>query len=101
MPTELTLDQRAFVLRITNDPVLMEVIRMAIEDELIDLRDRDMWIGLPKNGFTCRGRNGENPIGIRLSTPDGIKLGLRALAEATPERLAGLDAQWAKLQADG
>ena len=99
MATELTKDQRDFLRKITGNPVLLEVIRRAIEDELIDLRDRRMWLGMPNNGFVCKDKDGEPSSVIRFSTAAGVKLGLLALAEVPAGRLAELDDELAALRA--
>jgi hypothetical protein len=62
---------------ILEDPVYTEVMRRAIEDELIDWRDRGLF-ELGGNGFTVNHEDGSNGI-LRFKTLTGLTIGLEAL----------------------
>ena len=68
------------------DEQALEAARLAVEDELIDMRDRGMWLtnaqGGPNNGFVCRNYDGTDSSVIRFSTRHGLKIALKAYFEA-------------------
>lgn len=63
---------------------LLEVARMAIEDVLIDFRDRRIST-LRNNGLVCRESNGDNSDVIRLGPEDALRIGLKAIASHLEE----------------
>lgn len=91
----LTEDQRALVRAIAEDSDLLTLAHLAVEDELIDLRDRRMTIGMHRNGLVVRERDGKESSIIRLGTREGIRMALLALAEASPEHLREVKARFA------
>lgn len=78
-------DAAALLRRIADDPELMQAAHLAIEDELIELRDSCMMIGssvgLPANGFVVREKDGSPSPVIRLGTRPGIVMALKAIAD--------------------
>lgn len=72
-------EQVAFLTELAGNAELIEVARQAIENELIDRRELGLMV-MRGNGFVVRHKDGgESPI-IRLSTDDGLRIGLRAIA---------------------
>jgi hypothetical protein len=60
---------------------LMEVGRKAIEDELVDWRDRRLSTLLRNNGFTIKEKNGKPSDIIRFGPEVGVDIALRAIAK--------------------
>lgn len=93
MTIELSIEQRQLLKSITEDNVLMTIAHLAIEEELIQLRDDGMWLGMHANGFTCNNRDG-SPSGVmRFGTRHGLVLALEAIAESTPEQVRSVEEQ--------
>lgn len=82
--TDYPPDLAAILRAVADDPQLMLQAHLAIEDELIDMRDRRMFIGgptgLPANGFVVREQDGSPSDVIRIGTKPGIQMALRAIA---------------------
>jgi hypothetical protein len=83
----LTEDQRALLRAISENSDLLTLAHLAVEDELADLRDRHMWVGIHGNGLVIKERDGNESSIIRLGTREGIRMALAALAGASPERV--------------
>ena len=71
--------------RIADSADLLEVARRTVEDVLVDLRDGGLFV-LRSNGFAIRGRDGSEPVGIRLGPEQGIRIALVAIAEHLTEQ---------------
>jgi hypothetical protein len=54
---------------------------LAVENELVDLRDRRMWIGTYRNGFVINERDGEPSSIMRMGTRDGLRIAIKAYLE--------------------
>jgi hypothetical protein len=63
------------------DPDALEVARQVIEDFLIEMRDCRTFI-LGGNGFTVREKDGSESSIMRLSTRDGLQMGIQAYLAA-------------------
>lgn len=65
---------------IAHDDELLEIGRLAIEDELVEWRDsrRSM---LRNNGFVIKERDGKESHIIRFGAEQGINIALRAIAK--------------------
>lgn len=82
---------KADLLGLTENRVLMEVARRAVEDALVEWRDSSMFV-LRNNGFTIRGKDGSASSIVRFGTEDGLRIALRAIANISDEELAALRA---------
>ncbi len=71
---------KADLIKLADDEVLMEVGRMAIENELVEWRDERLQT-IRNNGFTIREANGEASSIIRFGPEVGLRIALRAIAE--------------------
>ena len=67
------------VTALVEDDALIEVMRKAVEDELVEWRDEMRFMACG-NGFSIRSREGEPSAIIRFRTDIGLRLALRALA---------------------
>lgn len=67
---------------LAKDERIVEVGRRAIEDTLIDFRDERISIMGRGNGFVVREADGTDSSIIRIGTPEGLMLALRAMADA-------------------
>jgi hypothetical protein len=76
---------------LADDPILMEVGRRAVEDELVDFRDSGIFI-LRNNGLVIKGKDGSNSHIIRLSAVDAVRIALRAIADVSATEVAALRA---------
>lgn len=65
---------------LSHNPELMEVARRAIENELIDRRDRSISV-LRNNGLVIKHFNSEPSSIIRMSSEEAVQIGLRAIAD--------------------
>lgn len=65
---------------IINDRVLMETMRLAIEDEAVDRRDRGIFTA-NRNGIAIFTRNSQPSPIIRIGTRDAIIIALQALIQ--------------------
>lgn len=70
---------------ILNDPELIEVARLKIEDFLIEMRDSGCFIYGRGNGFTVNSYDGQPSSAMRLGTPEGIRMALDAIADKLGE----------------
>lgn len=75
------------VATLIDDAELLEVMRKAIEDKLIEWRD-EMRFMICGNGFSVCERDGSPSPIIRFRTDVGLRIGLRALAEHLAGRSA-------------
>jgi hypothetical protein len=66
------------------DDVALEAARLAVEQELIEWRDMRMSVLTEHHGFVVREPDGEASSIIRLSTRDGLRLGVKAYLAAMP-----------------
>lgn len=64
------------------DDDALEVARKAVEDVLIEFRDNGVFVLVP-NGFVIRYRDGSLSDVMRLSTRDGLRVGIKAYLAAT------------------
>lgn len=60
---------------------ILTAAHLALEDELVDMRDRGMSIMGPANGLVIRYRDGTPSDAIRLGTRDAVAMTLRAVAD--------------------
>jgi len=65
------------------DEEALEVARKHIEDILIEFRDARISI-IGGNGFCVREEDGKPSPMMRLSTREGLRIGIKAYLEATP-----------------
>lgn len=68
------------LLSLASNAELLEVARLAIEDELIRLRDARIFT-LRNNGLVCKEYDGTPSEIIRMGPEHAMALGLRAIAE--------------------
>lgn len=66
---------------IAADPALLNIGRKAVEDTLIDFRDRRISLLNRGNGLVARERDGGDSDVIRLGTEDALRIALRAIAD--------------------
>jgi hypothetical protein len=60
-------------------------MHLAVEDELVEMRDAGLFLIGPRNGFVIYGRDGTPPSGaLRLGTRDGLRIALAALFGVDP-----------------
>lgn len=64
------------------DESALTAAHKAIEDVLIDFRDRRIGMLSPANGFVVREHDGTDSSIIRLGTRDGLRIGIRAYLDA-------------------
>lgn len=64
------------------DKDALTVAHVAVEDELVDMRDRCMSVIGPANGFVIRSKDGQDNGILRLGTRDGIAIAIRAYLTA-------------------
>ncbi len=77
----LTMNDTAnSLLKIVDDPVLLEIGRKAIEDELIWFRDERLSEFSRNNGLVCREANGKPSDVIRFGPEVAVKIALKAIA---------------------
>jgi hypothetical protein len=77
------------LLKICNDPILLEVGRKAVEGHLVELRD-DRISMLRNNGLVIKERGGAPSDIIRMGPEDAIRIALKAIAEYNLKQLAFL-----------
>lgn len=67
------------------DPAALTMAHLAVEDELIDLRDRRISVMGPRNGFVVMESDGR-PFGpmLRMGTREGLQLGIAAYLASLP-----------------
>lgn len=66
---------------IADEPRLVEAARIAIEDHLIDMRDRGIGLLGRGNGLVVRYADCTPSDIIRMSTPDAIVMALKTIAD--------------------
>lgn len=71
--------------KIASNPILIEVARKKLEDQLIDLRDSCIGLIGPGNGLVVRSENGEPSSIIRIRTTDAIRIALETIADQIEE----------------
>jgi hypothetical protein len=75
-------DERVAIIRaIRDDPELMMAAHKAVEDVLIEFRDRRISAPLHGNGLVAREADGKDGSIIRLGAREGIRLALKAIAD--------------------
>lgn len=67
---------------LANNEGLIELARRAVEDALVDLRESRVSLPFRNNGLVCKERDGDDSSTIRLGLEDGVRIGLRAIADA-------------------
>ena len=78
MTSELTA---AALRALAEDREAIYIMHKAIEDVLIEWRDSRLSYLTVGNGFTIRESDGSPSDVIRLRVPDGLRIGLNALAD--------------------
>jgi hypothetical protein len=71
------------------DEEALAVAHKAIEDALVDFRDRRISVLDRGNGFVIRERDGRRSDIMRLGTREGLRIGLKAYLRAVQERRDG------------
>lgn len=66
---------------VSENHILLEVGRKAIEDTLVQLRDGRISFPTRGNGLVIREKDGTHSPIIRLGSEDALRIGLRAIAE--------------------
>ena len=74
------------LLTLSENPILLEVGRKAIEDFLVDLRDSHIAV-LCNNGLVIKERNSKDSNIIRMGPEDALKIGLKAIAAYLSEEV--------------
>jgi hypothetical protein len=64
------------------DPDALTVAHVAVEDVLIELRDRRIGVIGPANGFVVRGKDGTQSGVMRLGTRAGLEIAIKAYLAA-------------------
>jgi hypothetical protein len=71
--------------KLADDPVLLTAVHLAIENELVELRDGGIVIGsrdrMPANGLVIKYPDGSSSEIIRMGTRDAVKLTLTSAAD--------------------
>lgn len=70
----------------TIDPAALTAAHLAVEDELIDMRDRCMSILGPANGFVVNNSDGSPSPLMRLGTRHGLEIGIKAYLDALEKK---------------
>lgn len=100
MTEEVDLEQvsglRFWLSQIAKDPVLIEIARKGLEDELVELRDHMIGLMGPGNGLVIRERDGEHSSVIRITTADAVILALQFIANADRAEITRLRAEVAQ-----
>jgi hypothetical protein len=68
------------LLKLAENPELLEIGRTAVEDALVELRDHRLSVAYG-NGLVIRERDGSPSDVIRLGTADALKIALKAIAD--------------------
>lgn len=63
------------------DEEALEAARLHVEDVLVEWRNARMFV-IAGNGFVVRERDGSDSTIMRLSTRDGLRIGIRAYLAA-------------------
>lgn len=71
------------------DEDALTAAHLAVEDELINLRDRRIGILGRANGFVVREQDGTNSSIMRLGTRDGLRIAIEAYLSAIPKNNEG------------
>lgn len=67
------------------DAAALEAARLAVEDVLIEFRDERISVLNARNGFVVREYDGTESSLIRLTTRDGLRIGISAYLAALAE----------------
>lgn len=88
MPEKATIDAEAIaglarILRtIADNPALLDVARLAIEDRLVEYRDARISVDpVRNNGLVIRERDGTKSNVIRFGPEEAMRTGLKAIAD--------------------
>lgn len=65
------------------DEKALTAAHLAVEDVLIDFRDRRLSVMGPANGFVVREKDGRESSIMRLGTRDGLRIAIAAYLKAT------------------
>ena len=65
---------------VLNNPVLLEVGRLAVEDKLVDYRDSRISV-LRNNGLCIREYDGRESSVVRMSIEEAVTVAMRAIIE--------------------
>jgi hypothetical protein len=76
---------------LAGNPVLMEVGRRAVEDELTEWRDSRRFT-LRNNGLVIKEKDGNESSVIRFGPEAALRIALEAIASVSEEELAALQA---------
>jgi hypothetical protein len=68
------------------DEQALEVARKAVEDVLVEFRDRRISVLNCGNGFVVREPDGQDSSVMRLPTRDGLRIGIKAYLSALEGR---------------
>ena len=76
------VNETAEILRgLAEDPKALYAAHIALEDELVMMRDSRMWLGMPANGLVIRERDGSESDIIRIGTREAVRRALVAIAD--------------------
>lgn len=75
------------LLKLAENDSLLEVGRKAIEDELLEWRDRRLSEMMRHNGFVCREPDGTDSSVIRFGPETGVRIALKAIAKKMKEEV--------------
>ena len=75
--------------RLSEDPEALTAAHLALEDELIELRDAGLSVMGPANGLVVRYTDGTPSDAIRIPTRDAVRMALTALADHLTETETG------------
>lgn len=73
------------------DDVALEAARKAVESVLVEFRDSRISVPMRGNGFVIREKDGKDSPIMRLSTADGLRIGIKAYLaalEVTPTEIS-------------
>lgn len=77
------VDDTEVMSEIEIDEAALQRAHCAVEDVLIDFRDRRVGVIGPANGFIVKEFDGSESSIMRLGTRDGLRIGIKAYLEAT------------------
>jgi hypothetical protein len=64
------------------DPNALTAAHLAVEDELVEMRDARMFVLGPANGLIIKERDGSWSDVMRLGTRDALRIGIAAYLDA-------------------
>lgn len=67
--------------KLAADPIAIQTAHIALEDELIELRDDRISLPFRANGLVIREKNGQASDAIRIPTDEAVRRVLKILAE--------------------